>query len=165
MSVIIKRESPDTDDAIVLINELEAHLAPLYPAESRHGFSVGKLLAEDVPFFLLRYDGTPAACGGVKLFGREYGEIKRMYVRPKFRSMGFGKLVLNHLADYALANDLKLLRLETGIHQREAIALYERMGLRRIPAFGAYKEDPLSLFYEKQINGWILAADAQPGDC
>ncbi len=154
-SAIIKRESPDTDDAIALINELEAHLAPLYPAESRHGFSVEKLLAEDVPFFLLRYDGTPAACGGVKLVGEEYGEIKRMYVRPKFRGMGFGKQILNHLAKYALANDVKLLRLETGIHQREAIALYERIGFRRIPPFGEYKEDALSQFYEKQIDGGV----------
>lgn len=157
---VITRENPDTADAIVLINELEAHLAPLYPAESRHGFSVEKLLAEDVPFFLLRYDGTPACCGGVKLFGTAYAEIKRMYVRPRFRGMGFGKLMLNHLAEYALANGVKLLRLETGVYQREAIALYERMGFRRIPPFGAYKEDPLSLCYEKQINGRVIAADA-----
>jgi putative acetyltransferase len=153
---VITRESPDTADAIALINELEAHLASLYPAESRHGFSVEKLLAEDVPFFLLRYDGIPAGCGGVKLFGTAYGEIKRMYVRPQFRGMGFGRLMLNHLADYALANGVKLLRLETGIYQREAIALYERMGFERIPPFGAYKEDPLSLCYEKQLNGRVL---------
>jgi hypothetical protein len=44
-----------------------------------------------------------------------------------------------------------LLRLETGIYQREAICLYERMGFYRIPPFGAYQEDPLSLFFEKRI--------------
>src|SRR3954465_839774 len=152
---VITRESPDTADAITLINELEAHLAPLYPAESRHGFSVQKLLAENLAFFLLRHEGTPAGCGGVKLFGTEYGELKRMYVRPRFRGLGFGKLVLDHLAEYALANAVNLLRLETGIHQREAIALYEGFGFRRIPPFGEYKEDPLSLFYEKQIAGRV----------
>jgi putative acetyltransferase len=157
---VIKRESPDTADATALINELEAHLASLYPAESRHGFSVEKLLAEDVPFFLLWHEGIPAGCGGVKLFGTAYGEIKRMYVRPQFRGMGFGKLLLNHLADYALANDVRLLRLETGIYQREAIALYERVGFRRIPPFGAYKEDPLSLCYEKQLSGRAMPVDA-----
>ncbi len=161
----ITRVSPDTADAVVLISELEAHLASLYPAESRHGFSVEKLLAEGVPFFLLRHEGTPAGCGGVKLFGTEYGEIKRMYVRPQFRGMGFGKMMLNYLADYALANGVRLLRLETGIYQREAIALYERTGFKRIPPFGAYKEDPLSLCYEKQINGRVMPADAQPNDC
>jgi GNAT superfamily N-acetyltransferase len=149
----ITRESPDTADAMALIGELEAHLAPRYPTESRHGFSVEKLLAEDVPFFVLRHEGTPAGCGGVKLFGRAYGELKRMYVRSQFRGMGFGKLMLDHLADFALANGVTLLRLETGIYQREAIALYERMGFNRIPPFGEFKEDPLSLFYEKQLGG------------
>jgi putative acetyltransferase len=123
MSAIIARERPDTLDSISLITELEAHLESLYPPESRHGFSVDKLLAEAVAFFLLRLDGTPACCGGIKLVGSEYGEIKRMYVRPQFRGLGFGKLMLNHLADYARSQDITLLRLETGIHQPEAIGL------------------------------------------
>jgi putative acetyltransferase len=151
MSAIITRECPDTPDAISLITELEAHLEPLYPRESRHGFSVHKLLAENVVFFLLRADGTPACCGGIQLVGSEYGEIKRMYVRPQFRGSGFGKLMLNHLAEYARSQDITLLRLETGIHQREAIGLYERMGFYRIPPFGPYTDDPLSRCYEKQL--------------
>jgi len=128
MSTIITAERPDTADAITLITELEALLSPLYPSESRHGLSVEQLLVEGVAFFLLRSDGVPASCGGVKLFGAEYGEIKRMYVRPQFRGQGFGILMLNHLADYAQAQGVALLRLETGVHQREAIGLYEQMG-------------------------------------
>jgi putative acetyltransferase len=151
MSVTIVPERPDTTDAIALITELEAHLEPLYPAKSRHGFSIDKLIAENVPFFVLRFDGAVAGCGGVKLFGTEYGEIKRMYVRPQFRGMGFAKLILDHLAAYALEHSVSLLRLETGIHQLEAIGLYERMGFQRIPPFGTYKPDPLSIFYERRI--------------
>lgn len=151
MPAIITRERPDTPDAISLINELENHLAAQYPAESRHGLSVERLLAEDVAFFLLRADGTPASCGGVKLVGSEYGEIKRMYVRPQFRGAGFGKMMLAHLEAHALANDINLLRLETGIHQREAIGLYERLGFYRIPPFGPYTDDPLSRYYEKRL--------------
>jgi GNAT superfamily N-acetyltransferase len=152
MSAIITPERPDSADAIVLINELEAHLEPLYPSESRHGFSVEKLLAEGVAFFVLRDHETPAGCGGIQLFGTAYGEVKRMYVRPQFRGLGFGKLLLDHLADYARGHGVGLLRLETGIHQTAAINLYERMGFQRIPPFGAYVEDPLSLFYEKRIT-------------
>jgi len=151
MAAIITLERPDSADALGLITELEAHLEPLYPRESRHGYSVGKLLAHAVAFFVLRHDGMPAGCGGIQLFGSAYGELKRMYVRPRFRGLGFGKLLLEHLADYARAHGVGLLRLETGIHQKEAIRLYERMGFQRIPPFGAYVEDPLSLFYEKRI--------------
>jgi putative acetyltransferase len=152
MSAIITRERPDTPDAISLITELEAHLEPIYPSKSRHGFSIERLLAEEVAFFVLRDHRTPAGCGGIKLIGSEYGEIKRMYVRPQFRGLGLGKLMLDHLADFARSQAIPLLRLETGIHQRAAIALYERMGFYRIPPFGPYTDDPLSRCYEKRLT-------------
>jgi hypothetical protein len=89
MPVVITMERPDSADAVALITELEAVLTPLYPAESRHGLSVERLIAEAVAFFVLRSDGVPASCGGIKLFGIDYGEVKRMYVRPQFRGSGF----------------------------------------------------------------------------
>lgn len=147
----ITLERADSDDARTLIAELEAYLIPLAPPESRHGYSIDKLIKEDVPFFIVRDNGTPAGCGGIKLFGTEYGEIKRMYVRPQFRGLGLAKLMLDHLADYARSRGISILRLETGIAQQAAIALYERTGFRSIPPFGEYKPDPLSRFYEKRI--------------
>jgi GNAT superfamily N-acetyltransferase len=152
MPAVITMERPDSADAAALITELDAVLTPLYPSESRHGLSVGRLIAEAVAFFVLRSDGKPAACGGIKLFGTDYGEVKRMYVRPQFRGSGFAKLILDRLADHARAHGVRLLRLETGIHQKEAIGLYEGLGFRRIPPFGAYKLDPVSLCYEKEIG-------------
>jgi ribosomal protein S18 acetylase RimI-like enzyme len=151
MAAIIKPERPDSLDATELITELEAHLDPLYPSESRHGYSVEKLIAQNVAFFVLRDNNTPAGCGGIQLCGSAYGELKRMYVRPQFRGLGYGKLLLDHLADHARAHGVGLLRLETGIHQAAAIRLYERMGFQRIPPFAPYIEDPLSLCYEKRI--------------
>ena len=151
MPIQILQERADSADAIALITELEAHLQPRSPRESRHGYSIEKLLAERVAFFVLRSGGSPAACGGIQLVGTEYGELKRMYVRPQFRGSGFGKFMIGHLAAYAREHGVKLLRLETGINQHEAIGLYERMGFERIPPFGAYAQDPLSLFFEKPI--------------
>lgn len=150
-NVEITLERPDSDDARTLIAELEAYLIPLSPPESRHGYSIEKLIKEEVPFFIVRDNGTPVGCGGVKLVGADYAEIKRMYVRPQFRGLGFAKLMLDHLAEYARLRGVALLRLETGIAQQAAIALYERCGFRSIPPFGEYKPDPLSRFYEKQI--------------
>lgn len=150
-TTVISVERPDTEDARALITELEAHLAPFYPIESRHGYSVEKLIDEDVAFFLIRVNGIPAGCGGVKLFGTDYGEIKRMYIRPQFRGLGLAKAMLDHLANYARDRGVTLLRLETGIHQHEAIGLYERAGFETIPPFGEYKPDPLSRFFEKRI--------------
>jgi GNAT superfamily N-acetyltransferase len=130
MAVTITPEHPANPDATALIAELDAHLEPLYPKESRHGFSVQKLIADAVAFFVIREGEAPAGCGGVKLFGTEYGEIKRMYVRPQFRGRGFGALMVEHLTDYTRRHGIEILRLETGIHQRAAVRLYERMGFR-----------------------------------
>ena len=151
-TITIVEERPDTADATQLIAELESVLAPLYPVESRHGFSIDKLIREGVAFFVTRYDGTPAGCGGIKLYDSEYGEVKRMYVKPEFRGVGLGKRMLEHLAAYTTQHGISILRLETGIHQTEAIGLYERFGFQRIPPFGDYFDDPVSLCYEKRLD-------------
>src|SRR6266508_3034301 len=161
MRTVIRAERPDTADARLLISELEAQLEPLYPKTSRHGYSVEKLMEQGVTFFVTRHAGVLAGCGGIELFGTEYGEIKRMYVRPQFRGLGLAKLMLNHLAAYAKDQQVYLLRLETGIHQKEAITLYERIGFQRIPPFGMYQEDPLSRFYEKQIGESAVTSKTQ----
>jgi GNAT superfamily N-acetyltransferase len=152
MTTIITPEPPDTEDARMLIEELEAHLAPFYPATSRHGYSVDKLIRQGVAFFVTRHNGVPAGCGGVQFFDSEYGELKRMFVRPSFRGLGLAKLMLEHLEDYAREHNIPVMRLETGIHQKEAIGLYERMGYVDCPPFGEYVYDPLSRFFEKQIS-------------
>jgi len=151
MAVVILPEHPASPDATALIAELDACLEPLYARESRHGFSVERLVADAVAFFVIREDGAPAGCGGIKLFGTEYGEIKRMWVRPEFRGRGFGRLMLDHLAEYARQHAVTLLRLETGIHQHAAVRLYEQVGFRRIPPFGPYTDDPVSLCYERRM--------------
>ena len=150
--MIITQERPDSEDASALIIELEAYLEPLYPEESNHGFSIEKLLQEKVDFFVTRVDDKPASCGAIKLFGVEYGEVKRLYVRPQFRGLGLGKLMLNHLADFAKGNGVHVLRLEAGIYQPEALGLYERVGFKKIGPFGEYYDDPLSVFYEKHLS-------------
>ena len=143
---------PDSAEARMLIDELEAHLVSHgYPQASRHGYSVEKLLREAVAFFVTRCGETAVGCGGVQLYGAEYAELKRMYVRPAFRGMGLGKSMLGHLADHARKNGAAALRLETGIHEDAAIGLYESFGFRRRPPFGEYREDPFSLYYEKRL--------------
>lgn len=151
MDFTLVQEAPNTPDAIQLIDELEATLAPHYPDESRHGYSVEKLIRQGVVFFVARHEDSPAGCGGVQLY-TDYAEVKRMYVRPAYRGMGLSKLILKHLADYSLEHGIRSLRLETGIHQLAAIGLYEKFGFQRIAPFGAYQPDPLAVFLEKELS-------------
>ena len=153
MTTTIEAVRPDSPDAVQLLGELDAYLlSHPYPEESRHAFSIDKLLREGVAFFIARYESKPAGCGGIKLFGTEYGEVKRMYVRPVHRGLGLGKAILDQLAAYARSQQIRLLRLETGIYQTEAIGLYERYGFQRRGPFGEYKDDPNTVFFEKSIR-------------
>ena len=47
---------------------------------------------------------------------------------------------------------LPFLRLETGIHNAEALALYRRAGFAECAPFGDYVLDPLSVFMEKRLT-------------
>ncbi|MEM9953946.1 MAG: GNAT family N-acetyltransferase [Chloroflexota bacterium] len=150
MTVTITPEKPNTPDAIKLIDELEGTLAPYYPDESRHGYSVDKLIQQGVAFFVVRVDGKPAGCGGVQLYD-DYAELKRMYVNPDYRGHGLAKQLLKHLAQYSQDHEITILRLETGIHQHEALGLYEQFGFVRREHFGEYQPDPNSVFMEKTL--------------
>ncbi len=149
--IVIARERPDTPDARLLIDELEAGLSAVYPDESRHGYSVDKLPRQGVDFFVLRADGEPGGCGGSQFHGSEYGELKRMYVRQAHRGRGFGRRVLDHLIDHARRRGIGVVRLETGVHQAAAIGLYEAAGFRTIAPFGPYTDDPWSRCYELRL--------------
>ena len=46
----------------------------------------------------------------------------------------------------------KLVRLETGTAQAEALELYERAGYRRCAPFGEHRANPLSICMEKSLT-------------
>lgn len=162
MQIQIVPERPDTLDARALIEELQASLAPLYPSENQFGYSIEKLIQQNVAFFVVRADDMPVACGGVQIFGDEYGEVKRMFVRPQFRGMGLAKLMLAQLEAYTHARGVPLLRLETGTLQTEALGLYEQYGFTRIPPFGDYAETPLNIYFEKRVAPGLEAIQNYP---
>jgi putative acetyltransferase len=155
MPVTIGAERPDSPDASRLVEELEAELAVHYPATSRHGFSVQRLVADGVDFFVVRSDGEAAGCGGILFVdgeSGEFGELKRMYIRPAFRGKGLGRRLLQHLAGHARSRGVTLLRLETGIDSPEALGLYGAFGFHRIPHFPPYVPDPLTLCMEMRLD-------------
>jgi putative acetyltransferase len=74
-----------------------------------------------------------------------------MYVHPRGRGQGIAKAVLAKLESEAAAAGCKLLKLETGPLQPEALGLYARSGFERRGPFGQYVNDPLSVFMQKRI--------------
>lgn len=144
-------ETPDQPDVHALIAELDAYLYSLYPAENVYALDVASLLAPNVVFAVAR-DGSGSALGcAAVVVTPEYGEIKRMYVRPAARGQGLARRLIAALEDRARSRGCAVCMLETGPTMPEALALYERMGYKYRPAFGEYPEDPLSVFMQKEL--------------
>lgn len=145
-------ESPDQPDVIALIADLDAYQDTLYPPESRHALDLASLKQSNVLFAVARdCKGHAIGCGAIVL-GPEFGELKRMYVSPRGRGQGVAKSLMSRLESAAIDFGCRLLTLETGPYQHEALALYTSAGYERRGPFGDYTNDPLSVFMQKHIS-------------
>ena len=151
-------ESPNQPEVIALIAELDAFQDTLYPPESRHSLNLTSLEQPNVLFAVARDNaGRAIGCGAIVLYP-EFGEIKRMYVSPHGRGRGVAKKLLALLESHAIGSGCKLLTLETGPYQQEALALYASAGYERRGPFGEYTNDPLSVFMQKHLSARHLAS-------
>ncbi|HVM80811.1 MAG TPA: GNAT family N-acetyltransferase [Stellaceae bacterium] len=151
MPVEIAIEDPDQPEVRALLAKADAYYAVLYPAESNHLLDVTELRRPEVAFFVARREGAVVGFGCLVRQDGDYGEIKRLYVIDAARGAGAGRAVLDCIERHAASLGLRFLRLETGIRQPEALSLYRAAGFRERPPFGAYQNDPLSLFMEKRL--------------
>lgn len=149
--MLIARENPDQPDVIALIADLDAYQDALYPPESRHALDLSSLKQDNVRFFVARNaTGQAVGCGAVVL-GDAWGEIKRMYVSPACRGQGVARRLLMALEAAAAQAGCRMLMLETGPYQPQALGLYAALGYERRGPFGSYRDDPLSVFMHKTI--------------
>jgi putative acetyltransferase len=151
-TLTIRPEPPDQADVIPLIEALDAQMTALYPPESNHLLDIAALSDPAVTFLVVRDGREVAGIGALLRDPRGWGEVKRMYVRPDRRGRRIGKRMLAELEAVARNARLPLLRLETGIHNADALALYRRAGFVECTAFGDYLPDPLSVFMEKRVT-------------
>jgi len=152
-TVSLETVDPRIPEIIGMIRELDRYMGGLYPAESNHLMDIDSLVQRDVRFFAAKVDGAFRACGAIKLHGRDYAEVKRVYVMPSARGLGLGRRILAALEESARREGFNAMRLETGIFQPEALALFEASGFRRCSAFGGYPaDDPYSVFMEKRLG-------------
>ena len=121
-----------------------------HPADVDEPVALATLQRPEVSLLTARVDGEPVACGACVDQG-DYVEVKRMYVLPACRGLGLGKQLLEAMETHIRRAGGRLVRLETGTAQTEALELYERAGYRRCPPFGAHHANPRSVCMEKEL--------------
>jgi putative acetyltransferase len=150
---VIRIEAPDQPDVRRLLAESDAYHMNLYPPESLYLLDSAALRAPGVSFYVARIDGAAVGSGAMLRLPDGVAEIKRMFVAPASRGRGLGRRILAALEGEARQSGTTCLRLETGTRQPEAVALYRAMGFRKVPPFPGYRDDPLSVFMAKDLDG------------
>jgi putative acetyltransferase len=151
MPTRLATESPELAEIRALLQQGEDYMASLYASASNHMLDVSALLQPAVTFLVARRDGVAVGCGA--LVGQADGtcEIKRMFVSPAARGQSVARALLTELEARARRSGARVLCLETGIRQPEAIGLYRSAGFSECGPFGNYQPDPLSIFMEKAL--------------
>ena len=147
----IVESDPAAPEAAALIAALDAELHRRYTGIEIHSIHASEFGGAGGVFLLGRAGGKAVACGAIRPMGNGVCELKRMYLDPAHRRRGYARAVLRALEGAALARGWRTVRLETGIHQPEAMALYESEGYRAIPQYADYGSDPRSRYYEKLL--------------
>lgn len=155
LEIIVASSPADFQNAAVLFREYAEFLArdlsfqnfekELEEITIQYSFPTGGLL-------LVQAEGElPVGCVGVKKFEEDICELKRMYIQPKGRGLGFGKKLLKQAFDLAKELGYAKMRLDTLPHLESAVHLYEAEGFYRIEAY-TYNPFEGVRYYEKVLK-------------
>lgn len=152
MHLSVGLEDPAQADVKLLLEAGEAYAAALYPAESNHFLDIEALREANVRFVVARMDSRAIGTGAIAL-NDGWAEIKRMWVAGDVRGSGAAAAIYDVLEVQASSAGIKELRLETGIHNHEALGFYRRNGFAETGPFASYRADPFSVFMVKTLAG------------
>jgi GNAT superfamily N-acetyltransferase len=139
-------------DAGRLVEEVQQEYVARYGGPDESPVDPAEFAPPHGRFFVGYLGSRPVATGGIRRLAEGVVEIKRMFVIEQCRGRGLARVVLGRLEDAARELAATRIVLETGLRQPEAMALYESAGYERIPGFGHYACQPMSVSYAKSLR-------------
>jgi putative acetyltransferase len=93
------------------------------------------------------HQGRIAGCVALRSLGGDVCEMKRMFVFPEYQGTGIGMLLGRAIVDAARRAGYRKMMLDTGPAQREAQALYRKLGFRDVDPY--YEMSP-------ELRDWLV---------
>ena len=115
----------------------------LKDTKKKYGFPDGRM-------YILLVDGRAVGCVALSRNDDRYCEIKRLYVRPKYRGQNLSRILCDKVIEDAKAIGYQYMRLDTFSFMKSAICLYEEYGFDYIEK---YNDNPAenALFMELKL--------------
>lgn len=130
---------------------LDSEFRSRYPSEEQD-FKPYNTVDGNARVVLAYHDTLPVGCGCFRPADDDSVEIKRMYVIPTHRGRQIAAGILETLEKWAVEEGYSAAKLETGIGQPEARALYLRHGYYEIPNYPPYCDVDLSICMQKKLR-------------
>ena len=108
-------------------------------AQELRTFPKGYIAPEGALLLALTPRGIAAGVVALRRLGPTTCEMKRLYVRPRYRGQGYGRALSVAVVRRARSMGYRRMRLDTLATMRPALALYRELGFREI---GPYRFNP-----------------------
>lgn len=95
----------------------------------------GDYAPPDGRLLLAQSGSETAGCIALRRFNDRACEMKRMWVRPRFRGQSIGRLLAENLIAEARTMGYSQIALDTLSRLESAVALYRSLGFREIPPY------------------------------
>lgn len=100
---------------------------------------------------IARKESEIVGCVAMRRISDEICEMKRLYVRPRFRGGGLGNRLAESVIREAKGRGYQKMRLDTLPSMKEALDLYESLGFKQI---APYRHNPIqgAVFLQLDLN-------------
>ena len=97
--------------------------------------NLDKFAEPDGRLLLVEVDGEIAGTISLRKIREDAGEIKRMYVKPKFRGKKLGNLMVEKVISISEENGFSKLFLDTSLFMSSAVSLYKKYGFKETTSY------------------------------
>ncbi len=145
--------TPDVLEVAVLLAAYEKEFLTFNTREET-GWR-GEAAHQGLAMLLVRRNGLPVGCGGIRMEDTATAELKRMYVVPGERGRGIATELVARLERMAAEEGATRMVLDTTERMASAVRLYERLGYVRTQPFLRHNSGagmPALIYYEKRLG-------------
>ena len=129
--------------------DIQGYADELADLEGKYGLPTGRL-------YIAYANGQPAGCIALRPLGQKRCEMKRLYVRPRYRGKKIGKALVDTVINDAIRIGYDCMMLDTLPTLEKAISMYLKHGFYEAPP---YNDSPVekTAFYRLDLDEAICS--------